>query len=323
MKADPFTSGFQQVDIPPQSFDFACPVCRSPLEIVGPDEARCPQDGRLYSKIEGIWRCLPFERLDYFSQFMQEYQTVRQGEGRGSADPAYYRALPFTDLTGWWRRHWKIRANSFQAFIRNILQPFEKENSRPLKALDLGAGNGWLSYRLASRGHLVAALDLLTNAFDGLGAAVHYDTPFTAVQAEFDCLPFTSAQVDLIVFNAALHYSTNYARTLVEALRVLKPGGLLAIIDSPLYRDPGSGSQMVREREAQFERQYGFRSNSISSENFLTFQRLAALETELGINWDFVAPNYGVRWSLRPWLARLRGWREPASFLIVTGRRKG
>jgi SAM-dependent methyltransferase len=271
--------------------------------------------------VEGIWRFLLPEREAYFRQFMREYETVRQAEGRGADDPAYYRALPFEDRTGRFREDWRIRARSFRALVARVVAPLEAERGRLLTVLDLGAGNGWLSYRLAQRGHGVAAVDLLTNAFDGLGAHVHYDVPFTPVQAEFDRLPFADGEADLIVFNASLHYSTSYETTLGEALRVLRRDGRLVIMDSPVYRDPASGEQMVREREAQFEEKYGFPSNALPSENYLTYDRLAELGEALGLRWRFIRPFYGWRWVLRPWKARLLGRREPAQFLVVVGRR--
>ena len=304
------------------AFSFACPVCRTTLEILTEDQLRCPTDQTIYFKEDGIWRLLTPERQAYFRRFMQEYQTVRQGEGRGSADPAYYRALPYVDHTGRFQQNWQIRSKSFQALIRRVLVPFESELGRPLKALDLGAGNGWLAYRLAQRRYQVAALDLLTNPQDGLGAAIHYESAFTPVQADFDNLPFTSCQVDLAIFNAALHYSTDYQRTLQETLRVLNERGLLVILDTPVYHNPTSGARMVCEREAQFEKHYGFRSNALPSENFLTYHYLQALSVELELDLQVITPFYGLRWAARPWLARLRGQREPAKFLVIIGRQR-
>lgn len=298
-------------------FLFACPVCGSPLRDENPAQLCCPTDGSVYRKVDGIWHCLPDQQRSNFQQFIQEYEHIRMAEGRGMDTPAYYRALPFQDLTGRFKSDWQIRSRSFQTLIREIVLPAEKRIQRPLQILDLGAGNGWLSYRLAQRAHHVAAVDLLTNPRDGLGSWVHYDAAFTPVQADFDHLPFQHNQIDLVIYNASLHYSTQYENTLSVSWRLLKPGGVLVILDSPLYHSANSGVQMVREREAQFLKTYGFSSNGLQSENFLTYDRLANLAVSLGINWRLIRPFYNLRWEFLPWKARLRGHREPARFALI------
>jgi len=305
---------------PSRPFEFACPVCHTPVRAIGDEAFQCPNEEAIYPKIGGIWRFLPDERSAYFKQFIQEYESVRMQEGRGSNDQAYYRALPYRDLTGRWKKDWNIRARSFRTLIQEVVKPMEASIQQPLKILDIGAGNGWLSHRLAQRGHQIAAVDVLTNEFDGLGTYIHYDTPWIPVQAEMNALPFTNNQVDLVIYNASFHYSTGYTVTLKEAIRVLIPNGTLVIMDSPVYHNPSSGLQMVNEREAYFTRQYGFPSNAIRSENFITVQRLENLRGELGLQWRIFKPNYGLRWLLRPLWSRLRNRREPAQFLLAMAR---
>jgi SAM-dependent methyltransferase len=307
---------------PADPFLYACPVCGLPLQAETPEALLCPADGVQYRRIDGIWRFLQPHAQARFARFMAEYELVRQAEGRGSADPAFYCALPFRDLTGRFTADWQIRAASYRALVRWVVAPLEQRmrarERGALKAADLGAGNGWLSYRLAQRGHQAAAVDLLTNPFDGLGAWVHYDERFIPIQAEFEALPFQSEQLDLVVFNASLHYSTGYEATLCEAWRTLKPGGVLVILDSPIYHQAASGQQMVREREAHFRETVGFASDALPSENFLTYERLDALAQGLGVRWRMDTPAYGLGWALRPWKARLRGQREPARFALVS-----
>lgn len=302
---------------------WACPICRQPMRVsdVAERRMRCTVCDLEYPCEDGVWRMLPLERLAVFRQFIQEYEAIRWAEGRGSSEAAYYRALPERDLNGQWQRDWAIRARSYAALMKWLIIPLEQKQGRALKILDLGAGNGWLSGRLSQRGHELAAVDLLTNAWDGLGAHVHYPAHFTPVQAEYDCLPFADDQADLAIFNASFHYSMDYHRSLGEALRILRDKGKVVILDSPWYTDAQSGEQMTREREAQFVKRYGFPSNALPSQNYLTEKRLAALAEHYGLRWRRIAPFYGIRWMLRPWLARLRRHREPAQFYIWVGER--
>ncbi|MFO7539715.1 MAG: class I SAM-dependent methyltransferase [Chloroflexota bacterium] len=300
---------------PLDAFTFACPLCRTPWPPPYGQSLTCPHDQLTFSQIDGIWRCLLPQRAAHLHQFMQEYEAVRRAEGWGSSDPAYYRALPFVDKSGRYASIWHIRARSYRTLQKRLLPP----EIGPQCILDLGAGSGWLAYRLAQAGHQVAAVDLMVNPWDGLGTHAYYEAAYLPLQAEFDHLPLADAQADLVIFNGAFHYATSYEQTLGEALRLLRPQGRLVIMDSPLYRDGRSGQQMVQEREEAFAGTHGFRGNALPHENYLTYERLAQLAAALPLRWTFIQPWYGLRWAMRPWLARLRGHREPAAFQLIIG----
>jgi ubiquinone/menaquinone biosynthesis C-methylase UbiE len=290
---------------------FVCPRCRGVLQRISEDEFLCAADNLSFKQMNGIWRFLPQERESHYARFITEYETVRRLEGRSSSDSSYYRSLPFEDRSGRFSADWKIRAASYQS-LEKIIQP----NSQ---VLDLGAGNGWLSNRLASRGCQVHAVDLLLNEEDGLGVWKKYENKFTPVQAEFIRLPFENNFASLTIFNASFHYSENYEETLAEALRVTHSTGKIVIMDSPVYHRADSGEKMVMERKVKFLSQYGFASDSIHSKNYLTYNQMHALGQILGIRWQYLRLNYGIRWTLRPWLAHLRGHREPAEFGLWVG----
>jgi len=253
-------------------------------------------------------------------RFLEEYRHIRYAEGRGSDDAAYYRALPYRDLTGRNSAMWEMRATTWRYFLRVVLPPIERAAARPLDVLDLGAGNGWMSYRLEQRNHHPIAVDIFSDVRDGLGAVRHYPIPFPPVEAEFDRLPFRSSSFDLVIYNASIHYSTNYQTTLSEARRCLRPSGLVAILDSPIYRRPEHGQRMAAERHADFERRYGFPSDAIPSIEFLDEPGLRELGRRLGVRWTFYRPWYGWNWHLRPLKAMLARRRPPSRFWIVTGR---
>src|SRR5690349_21787488 len=209
----------------------------------------CPGDGLAFWSRDGIWRFLLPESEAHYARFMADYEEIRRQEDRGSNSANYYRALPFRDLSGHFKADWSIRARSFRALVKNVLTNLQVPLGRSLKVLDLGAGNGWLSNRLAGQGDHVIAVDLLVNEHDGLGAWKYYEHNFTSVQAEFNHLPVMDAFADAVIFNASFHYSEDYAVTLKEALRVLSRTGRIVIMDSPVYHRSTPGEQMVQERE--------------------------------------------------------------------------
>jgi SAM-dependent methyltransferase len=152
---------------------------------------------------------------------------------------------------------------------------------------------------------------------DGLGAWRHYTTTWPRLQAEFDRLPLADAGADLVIYNAALPYSTDYHVTLAEALRVLRPGGRIVVMDSPIYRHDESGQRMVAERQAAFARDYDTRSDALPSIGYLTWPMLRDLAGHLGLRWRVYRPWYGWRWALRPLQARLKRTREPSTFALL------
>src|SRR5215472_3958691 len=54
-------------------------------------------------------------------QFLADYARIRAAEERGADTSAYYRALPFTDLTGRNSGQWRIRERTFEYFLRHVL----------------------------------------------------------------------------------------------------------------------------------------------------------------------------------------------------------
>jgi SAM-dependent methyltransferase len=322
------------------TFRFACPVCHADLEALGADVWRCPTDSRSFRCIDGIWRCLPPERAAVFAPFLRDYTAIRDAEGYGYDDMARLQRLPDADPAEPLAWQWRMRAISFASLCRDVIACEEtrrdtnisslfaslRVSSRVnpgLRVLDLGAGVGWLSNRLARLGHHPCAIDLNLDPHDGLGAALLYGGDWPRVQAEFDRLPLAERQVDLVIYNASLHYSTAYRATLAEALRVLRPGGRIVVLDSPIYRRDASGRQMIAERQTAFARDHGTRSDALPNVGYLTWTMLRELGHVLELRWRIIRPWYGWRWALRPWRARLMRKREPSTFALLVAQRSG
>ncbi len=295
-----------------------CPRCTTHI-----DGLECPKCGFQFRIENGIVHAMPPERAARYAQFVVDYESVRAAEGRGSQSEEYYLELPYKDVTGKNSQQWKIRSKSFDHLAKHILKPVQSHK----RVLDLGAGNCWMSYRLALAGHEPVAVDLLTNENDGLGAAVHYDrhlpNSFPRFQAEATRLPFEDEQFDAVIFNASFHYSENYETTLQEAFRCLRTGGCIIVSDTPWYSREESGREMIAERHAAFRQRFGTASDSINSLEYLTDERLGRLEEKLLIRWTRFSPWYGWKWAMRPWIAKWERRREPSRFRIYVARKHG
>lgn len=295
-----------------------CPRCRADLDI-----GFCLRCGFYPQVRDGIVDALPPERAEHYARFIADYERIRAAEGRGSRSEAFYVGLPFVDISGRNSKQWQIRARSFECLMQKVLKP--RLPSGGGRILDLGAGNGWMSYRLAIAGHRPFAIDLLVNRTDGLGAAEHYRRRLPALfprfRAELTHLPFQNDQFDAAIFNASFHYAEDYEATLREALRCVRVGGMVIISDTPWYSSEKSGARMVAERHAQFLERYGTASDAIRSAEYVTDARLHALEEQLSIRWTVYTPEYGFNWAMRPLVAKLRRRREPSRFRIYVTRR--
>jgi len=90
--------------------------------------------------------------------------------------------------------------------------------------LDVGAGLGYDSYRLSLKGANVTALEFSPILMEA-GAASFPNIRWIGGLAH--ALPFKDASFDAVFFNAALHHMRDLRTVIFEALRVLRPGGML------------------------------------------------------------------------------------------------
>ena len=252
--------------------------------------------------------------MSELNQFLRDYSRIRAAEGHGFNSPADLLRLPDVARNHPHAAISRIRRRSLLDALADKVLPLLGSH---LRILDLGAGTGWLSYRLGALGHETFAIDINSDSTDGLGAAKHFSCP--RLLADFDRLPLRNGAADVAIFNGSFHYSTDPRGTLTEAFRVAEA---VIILDSPIYGDRTSGERMVAERQEEYQRRYGTRSDAITCIQFLTWDRIATLGRELELSWRIVSPWYGIKWALRPWRARLAGTREPAQFAILLAVRR-
>lgn len=258
------------------------------------------------------------------TRFREAYGAHRASEGR-ALDEADLLTLPYL-MRGPQAKQWAVRARTFDVFARDVLTPLARERGRPLHVLDLGAGSGWLSWRAALAGHDAVAVDLRDDDVDGLGAAAPYLRDHSArmarIAGSFDSVPIRDASMDIVVFNASLHYATDLAATLAEARRVARNGSRIVILDSPFYAHESDGDAMVAEKQRNAVLQFGERAEALMGLPFIEFLTIARLELaskRLGIEWQRHWVRYPLWYELRPVLARMRGLRTPSRFDLWEG----
>ncbi len=141
--------------------------------------------------------------------------------------------------------HWNRRAPGFDAdFGHSIRTTAERAawdrildlvvgGRGSLDALDVGCGTGFLSLELAGRGHRVSGIDfapqMLAEARKkaaAQGVAVRFE------EGDAEQLPFAEGSFDLVMTRHVLWTLPHPEQAIDEWIRVLRPGGRLAAMDS-------------------------------------------------------------------------------------------
>lgn len=257
--------------------------------------------------ITPIGSSMTAEAAERHAPFLAAYREIRRKEGRSDLRVEDLLRLPDGDHASRDRSIWHLRRQSLEWLQEEI----EREG-RPLRILDAGAGNCWLTRHLAAWGHEVTAIDINDDGRDGLGAGEWYQRllpiRFERLLADFAAIPLADRSVDLIVYNGALHYARDLSTVIAEGMRLLAEGGRMIIMDSPIYRDARSGERMLVERG-------GHRGAS-----FLTVTGLEQIADTQGLSLRVIPrPSGPIGWLKRVVL-RMRLGREPASmpWIVLT-----
>ncbi|WP_421118952.1 class I SAM-dependent methyltransferase [Aquihabitans daechungensis] len=118
--------------------------------------------------------------------------------------------------------HWWYRATA--ALIGDLIPP---GLGADLAILDLGCGPGANLATLAGRG-TVTGLD---RAPEALGALQDLHPGVPAVRGDAAALPFPTAAFDVVAISTVLYTVASPARVLGEVSRVLRPGGVLVVVE--------------------------------------------------------------------------------------------
>lgn len=99
-------------------------------------------------------------------------------------------------------------------------------HARGRRLLDIGSGEGFFAGLAARRGWTVTATDYLP---EGVERSVQRLGPGRVVRSDATALPFAPATFDVVTLWDVVEHLRDPTAALVEAQRVLGPGGLLAL----------------------------------------------------------------------------------------------
>jgi ArsR family transcriptional regulator len=190
----------------------------------------------------------------------------------------------FDELAGKFGRNY-VPGRSWQGLAETLLTLMP-----PMVIADLGAGEGTFSQLLARRSKKVIAVDNSDKMVE-YGrelASKHGVKNLQYRKGDLEAVPIRDGAVDLAFFSQALHHAQHPDRAVAEALRILKPGGRIVVLDllrhnyeeaRELYADLWLGFTEVEL--TRFLRQAGFKNIETSvvhsEENAPHFETLLAV----------------------------------------------
>ena len=169
----------------------------------------------------------------------------------------------FDELAGKFGRNY-VPGRSWQGLAGTLLTLMP-----PMVIADLGAGEGTFSQLLARRSKKVIAIDNSEKMVE-YGrelARKHGVKNLEYRKGDLEEVPIRDATVDLAFFSQALHHAQHPERAVAEAMRILKPGGRIVVLDllrhsyeeaRELYADLWLGFTEVEV--TRFLRQAGFKN---------------------------------------------------------------
>src|SRR5262249_53689959 len=103
---------------------------------------------------------------------------------------------------------------------------------RPLDALDVGCGTGFLSFELIGRGHQVTGIDFAPAMIaEARRKAAAQAVSIRLEEGDAEHLAFAPASFDLVTSRHLLWTLAHPEAAIDEWVRVLRPGGRLVIVD--------------------------------------------------------------------------------------------
>jgi SAM-dependent methyltransferase len=205
---------------------------------------RCSTCARRFLVRDGVPSLLRGEEEAALADFSRGYRQARHKEGWRPLSREQALRLPYGSPPGYPSLYWEVRRQSYRVFAELLSREGPAPERGP--AADLGAGNGWLAFRLVQAGYRVLAVEASADDDFGLGAAEVYRSTVAdrllPVQGDLERPPLQPGTLSLVVFNASLHYARDLEATLARAAGSLRPDGCLAILDTPIAPRPRPGS---------------------------------------------------------------------------------
>ena len=163
--------------------------------------------------------------------FTHRYLLLRKSEGRIYSDKEVA-GLPAIDKEHKHFYEWQVRRDSSNRLVKYLLK-----KKKAFKILEVGCGNGWLSAKLSAISlSRVTGIDINSEELNQAKRVFSQIENLEFFNCSLQDEIVSDRQFDIIVFAASIQYFSSLEKVLEDALRILKPGGEIHVIDSPFYK---------------------------------------------------------------------------------------
>ncbi len=269
---------------------WCCSSCGAPLVPRGRG-LLCRAEERWFATRDGVHRLLPEER----SQVLGAYREIARRVARSPA-----------------RR--PREAQEQRRSIEDVMGQ-AREALGPGPWYVLAAGVDAETARLLA-GHRVVAIS----------SRAGHDGPLLGqarAEAELDALPLEPGRVDLVVAQGSLHEGASLPRTLVELRRVVRRGGMLVALDSPVFRRRRDAEAHVVQAMKEERALVGMAVPREVRPGYLLHAELAAQFRTAGWSVQVLGWPGAARAIAEDLLKLLRGSRPSPRYPVLLARRDG
>jgi len=253
-----------------------------------PGAVLCKGCGRSIAAVGGGLDLLDDRGREAADRFAAQYTALRKREGwiglDGQEDPVSGEP-----------RLWRARLESVALAATAVSRQWTGTGRSIV--VDIGSGGGWAARYFADSN--VIAIDLLS---------IESKPDVVQVRADMRSLPLHDSTVDVAFYAASLHYAP-VAESIGEAARVLRRGGLIVAVDSPMYSDR-RGQALAEARSAAYYSEAGFPELAA---HYHPIDVTALRPALAGVGFEELQLDVGR--TARRWWERL-GWPD-RSFLIA------
>jgi ubiquinone/menaquinone biosynthesis C-methylase UbiE len=213
-----------------------------------------------------------------FSEQEQAYLKLRQKEGRIYSDEQL-KKLPDIPPDHPLRFEWKVRKNSSGKLVKYLTS-----KQHPLRILEIGCGNGWLSHTMSKiKGTEVIGMDINMPELEQAARVFGYQENLQFVYADVFETSLEN-RFDIIVIASAIQYFPVPEKLIDKVLGLVNKNGEIHIIDSPVYKsEKDSGAAHKRSADYFLKQgapamdQYYFHQNNLFLSKYSSRQVKASL----------------------------------------------